>query len=118
LDQNSNSQFKIANSLSSCVNNILKDHYLVDLEKSTISSSSSETPIVAAGEDAKGYFRQFMSDICSVVGVSTLIRKDPNPSFFAFHITSLGKLDQLLSQDDSTVLHKIFNIAHEKVYKK
>lgn len=93
----------------------MKDHYVVDLEKGTITPSSSETPIVTADEGAKDYFRQFMNDICSVVGVSTLIRKDPNPSFFAFHISSIGKLDQLLSQDDSIVLHKIFNIAHEKV---
>ncbi len=74
-----------------------------------------DSAVLIAGGVAKNDFVQYMNDICSVVGVSTLIRKDANPSFFAFHLSTLGRLEKVLAESEKTVLYDIFNLAYAQV---
>jgi len=112
VDQGTNQQFRIASNLETCVNNLFKDQYSVDLYEGAVKKAGQETPVLVF-ESNKGDFVEFMGELCSVVGVSTLIRRDPNPSFFAFHISSLGKLEKVVS--NRGILYEMFNIAYNKV---
>ena len=114
MDQSGNQHFRIASNLESCVNTLFKDKFSVDLHEGVVKQAGTETPVLLF-EAAKGDFVEFMGDLCSVVGVSTLIRRDPNPSFFAFHISSLGKLEKFVSQEQRGILYEMFDIAYNKV---
>jgi len=118
VDPQTQTPFKIANSVSSCFNEILKSKYVFDEKEFVVKSQDNlDSAVLIAGGAAKADFVQYMSDICSVVGVSTLIRKDANPSFFAFHLSTLGRLEKVLAESEKTVLYDIFNLAYDQFVK-
>lgn len=118
VDPQTHTPLKIANSVSSCFNQILKSKYVFDEKEFVVKAQDNlESAVLIASGAAKNDFVQYMNDICSVVGVSTLIRKDANPSFFAFHLTTLGKLEKVLTESEKTVLYDIFNLAYDQFVK-
>jgi hypothetical protein len=116
VDPSADQQFKVASSLESCVNGLFKGHYLVDLQEGVVKQADDQTPVIVF-ESGKEDFSEFLGDLCSVVGVSTLIRRDANPSLFVFHISSLAKLEKFVSKEQSAILYEMFNIAYNKFVK-
>jgi len=118
VDPQSHTPLKIANSVSGCFNEIIKSKYVFDEKELVIKAQDNlGSAVLIASGAAKNDFVQYMNDICSVVGVSTLIRKDANPSFFAFHLTTIGKLEKVLAESEKTVLYEIFNLAYDQFVK-
>jgi len=112
IDQSSNKQFKVAENLNTCINTILKGQYEVDLKSGVVSKNGA--PLLSMTEDKREHLVNYLHDLCSVVGVSSLVRKDAHPSFLTFHVDSLHNLAQHVPEGDHAVLHQMFNVAYEK----
>jgi len=43
--------------------------------------------------------KDFLKDVCGIMKISNLIRKEKLPVFFTFHITSLGELESIVNEE-------------------
>jgi len=47
--------------------------------------------------------KEFLKDVCGMVEISNLIRKEKLPEFLTFHITSFGELEPLLKENQRDI---------------
>ena len=114
-DNGSNQAFNLKTDISQCVNHLLAGQYKVNILERTITPVAQDAQSISFDSASQGEFIQFMNDLCSISSISSLIRRDKNPSFFTFYINSLAKLEKLVTPDQAQELYKIFNIAYNKV---
>jgi len=112
VEQSIDKPYKVGMKLDQCLSNIMGGGFAIDMESRTITPKGQSA--ISVAEEHTTEFVQFMEDMCSIVAISKLIRKESQPAMFTFYINSISKLATVLGKDQSEVLYNIFNLAYKQ----
>ena len=120
IENRTGRKISLGHSLARCVNEIGRGEFKIDVENSAILPKTTENgdvireAVLLEGNETQ-LLTAFMEDICAVVSLGNLLRKDATPSLFTFHITSLRNLEAALGDKQKETVHHIWNVAYNKV---
>jgi hypothetical protein len=95
----------------------LSGEYKINIEKRTITpvGKNQNQPKIVLSEDKNEPFIAFLQDMCSIVSIGKLIRRDTQPSLFTFYLTSMIGLESVITSDQIPAVQNIFNVVYYQV---